>query len=123
MSKTSFIGQEKGEPFLARDGALIFELFRDTGISLKNMSMAVGYLAPGQKAIPHWHRFSEEIYYVISGEGKVRIGGIIENIKSGDAIYVPLGAIHALENTDSETMKIMAICSPPYEEGDMFFTE
>jgi len=45
-------------------------------------------------------------------------------IKWGQAIYVPVGAIHCLENLSfSETMKVLAISSPPYQDSDMFFVE
>ena len=124
MSSKSFVGKERGEPFVARDGALIFELFRNTGLSIKNMSIASGYLEPKQKALPHVHKVSEEIYYVVAGHGKCKIGNIVEKIKEGEAVYIPVGLAHALENTSvSETMKVLAISSPPYQDSDMFFVE
>ena len=124
MSKKSFIGKEKGKPFVARDGALIFELFRDSGLNLQNLSIASGYLRPIQKAIPHFHEFSEEIYYVVSGSGRVRVKDVVEKIKEGNAIYIPIRAIHALENTSrTKIMKVLAISSPPYQDEDIFFVE
>ncbi len=118
----SFIGKEKGEPFVAKDGALIFELFRGNNLNIQNMSLASGYLKPGQKALPHFHRSLEEIYYVVSGSGKVRIGNVVEKIEKGEAAYIPAGTIHALENTSqAKIMKILAISSPPYQDDDMFF--
>lgn len=124
MMSNSFIGREKGKPFVARDGALIFELFRETGLNIKNMSIAAGYLEPRQKALPHFHKISEEIYYVLAGEGSCRIDNIVEVIKWGQAIYIPAGAIHCLENLSfSETMKVLAISSPPYQDNDIFFIE
>lgn len=122
MHDASFIGKEKGEPFVAKDGALIYELFRGTGTNIQNMSIASGYLKPGQKALPHFHKSSEEIYYVVVGFGEVRIGNVTEKILQGDAVYIPVGAIHALENTSQFViMKILAISSPSYEDGDIFF--
>ena len=122
MNKQSFVGKERGEPFIARDGALIFELFRYNRIIPKNISIASGYLEPRQKALPHYHKVSEEIYYVVSGSGRVRIGNSIERIKAGEAIYIPVGTAHALENTSStKTMKVLAISSPSYQDNDMFF--
>ncbi len=124
MKNKSFIGREKGEPFIARDGALIFELFRNTGLTITNMSIASGYLKSKQKALPHFHKVSEEIYYVVSGSGKVRVGDITERIKKGDAVYIPIEVIHALENTKcNKIMKVLAISSPPYQDSDIFFIE
>lgn len=117
------IGKERGQPFVARDGALIFELFRGTRNRIQNMSLATGYLKPGQKAIPHWHEATEEIYFIISGAGHVKIKNRWYPIKAGQAAYVPKGAMHALWNTSRESLKVLAICSPPYEDGDAFFEE
>lgn len=124
MKNESFIGQESGKPFVARDGALIYELFKKNGLNLKNISLAAGLLRPGQKAISHFHKKTEEIYYILSGSGKVRVGNKIEKIKPGVAVYVPANKPHALINThQTKIMKVLAICSPKYSDNDMFFIE
>ena len=122
MSKNSFIKKEQGKPFIARDGALIFELLRPETSDIKNLSVASGYLKPQQKALPHYHKKSEEVYYVISGTGRVRVDEDVADITTGDAIHIPIGTIHALENTSmKKKMKILAISVPPYSDDDMFF--
>ncbi len=124
MNNQSFVGRERGEPFVARDGALIFELFRGNKFTPRNISIASGYLKPKQKALPHFHNISEEIYYVLFGHGKCRIGEVTEEIEGGDVVYIPVGAIHALENTSAtKSMKVLAISSPPYQDSDIFFVE
>lgn len=118
----SFLGKEGGRPFVARDGALIFELFRSSNIAPKNISVASGHLKPKQKALPHYHKISEEVYYIISGSGRCRVGDSVEKIKKREAVYIPVNAVHALENTNrTKTMKVLAISSPPYQDSDMFF--
>lgn len=120
----SFIGREKGKPFIAKDGAPIFELFRNAGLKIKNMSFATGTLRPKLKATPHFHKNSEEIYYILSGHGKARVNDSIEKIKQGEAVYVPAKAIHALENTNPvKPMKVLAVSSPAYKDKDIFFIE
>ncbi len=124
MRSKSFIGREKGKPFIARDGALIYELFRKSGLKIKNISIATGFLKPRQLAIPHFHKVSEEIYYVLLGKGRVRVGNKKEEIRQGDAVYIPIKAIHALENTSkTKPLKVLAISSPPYLEKDIFFID
>ncbi len=119
-----FIDRPKGSPFIARDGALIFELFRDSKSKIKNLSIATGTLKPKQKAIPHHHRKTEEIYYVLAGRGKVLIGKSWLPIRKGDAIFVPLNTQCALHNTSLKSkFEVLAISSPPYTDSDMIFTE
>ncbi len=124
MKSKSFIGREKGKPFIARDGALIFELFKKSGLKIKNVSIATGFLKPQQLAIPHFHKVSEEVYYILLGEGGVKIGNKKEKIRQGDAVYIPIKAIHALENTSkTRPLKVLAISSPPYSDKDIFFID
>lgn len=124
MKSKSLIARESGKPFIARDGALIFELFRKSGITIKNLSIATGFLKPLQKAIPHYHKISEEIYYVLHGVGRVRVGNFSGKIKAGDTVYIPIRSIHALENTNKiKSLKVIAISSPPYKDSDIFFVE
>lgn len=124
MKRKSFIGKERGAPFVARDEALIYELFRESGLAIRNMSIASGTLKRGQRAISHFHRNSEEMYYVLSGHGRVYIGDTIDIISAGDAVFIPIGAVHALDNRDSSgPLKVLAISSPPYSDEDIFFVE
>ena len=124
MSKNFFVKRERGKPFIARDGALIFELLRPETSDIRNLSVASGYLKPKQKALPHYHKKSEEVYYVISGDGKVRIGDNVEKISEGSAAHIPAGVVHALENMSTKTeMRILAISAPPYSDDDIFFVD
>jgi mannose-6-phosphate isomerase-like protein (cupin superfamily) len=115
--KAPFIGKEEGEPFIARDGARIFELFQSSGLSI-----ASGYLKPEQRALSHFHDSSEEIYYIISGSGEVKVGDVTEKIEAGDVVRMLPGETHALKNTSqTEIMKVLAISSPAYADDDIFF--
>ncbi len=114
--------RQKTKPFVARDGALIWELFRPANSRVKNMSVAAGFLKPAQKAFPHLHKRSEEIYYVLAGAGRVRVGNNTYTIKKGDAIYIPRHSLHALMNTSrTKRLEILAISSPAYTDLDIFF--
>ena len=124
MKNKSFIGKEQGKPFIAKDGALIYELFRKSGLKIKNISIATGFLKPKQIAIPHFHKKLEEIYFILSGKGRIRIGNKKEKIKRNYAVFIPIKAIHALENTSkSKPLKVIAISSPPYSDRDIFFVK
>lgn len=109
-------------PFKARDGATIYEIFRPGNSKIKNMGIAGGFLKSNQKASLHFHKISEEIYYIVSGRGKVRVGDSRIKIREGDSIFIPIKKVHALENTSkTKPLKIIAISAPPYSEEDIFF--
>jgi mannose-6-phosphate isomerase-like protein (cupin superfamily) len=109
-------------PILASDGALIYELMNAEERKTLDLALAVGFLPQERKAIPHYHKISEEIYYVTSGFGNVRVGKENFEVKKDSVIYVPTDKVHALENqSDSEELKILCISSPSYTEGDFIF--
>jgi mannose-6-phosphate isomerase-like protein (cupin superfamily) len=55
---------------------------------------------------------AEEVLYVASGEGKCRIDGFEYALHPGAAIFVPPGAVYNLENTSSETLRVISSCCP-----------
>ena len=73
----------KLKPFLAKDGALIYELLRPQNSGIKNMGLAMGELGKRKKAIPHYHKISEEVYFVLSGNGEITVDGNTKKLKPG----------------------------------------
>lgn len=112
------------KPFKAGDGAIVYEIFRPGNSKIKNMGIAGGFLRPNQKALLHFHKISEEIYYIVSGRGNIRVGDSKMKIREGDSVYIPIKKIHALENASkTKPLKILAISAPPYSEKDIFFVK
>jgi len=63
---------------------------------------------------PHLHHEVAEVYYVMSGQGAVRVAndaGVLETaaIRAGDAIPIQLSEAHAFENNSSEPLEFMII--------------
>ena len=70
-------------------------------------------LLPGQGHSRHNHPDSEEILYVLSGEGEQMVNdGEPFPVSGGDTIYVPQAAFHSTINTGWETMRLLAIYNP-----------
>ena len=67
---------------------------------------------------PHYHREIEEIYYVQSGHGMMRVGEEQCEVGPGDAIYIPRGSRHTLENTSGEDIKLLLVCGPAFFHED-----
>ena len=70
-------------------------------------------LQPGRGHDRHNHPESEEILYVLSGEGEQMLDdGEPFAVKSGDTIYVPTGVFHSTMNTSWEPMRLLALYNP-----------
>ena len=81
----------------------------------KGASMTFGevILLPGLGHDRHNHPTSEEILYVLSGEGMQMLDdGEPFPVKTGDTIFVPTAMFHSTRNTGWEPMRLLAIYNP-----------
>ena len=108
---------EGAEPFVTKDGSTIRELHHT-----EVQSLAEATLEPGQATERHYHRRSEEIYLVTKGSGELEVDGDKRRIRPGDAILIPPGAWHTLENDGSSELTILCMCAPPYSHDDTYFS-
>jgi mannose-6-phosphate isomerase-like protein (cupin superfamily) len=103
-------------PFTTKDGSTIRELHHTSAQSLAEAS-----LEPGQVTDRHYHALSEEIYLVTKGSGELEVDGESRRVRPGDAILIPPGAWHTLENDGTSELTVLCMCSPPYSHEDTFF--
>jgi len=101
-------------PFTTKDGSTIRELHHTDA-----QSLAEATLAPGQTTQRHYHRASEEIYFVLEGEGDLDIDGDARRVAPGDAALIPPGAWH--EIVAVSPLRFLCCCAPPYRHEDTFF--
>jgi len=71
-------------PFTTKDGSTIQELHHT---ALQSLAQAT--LDPGQTTWRHFHRRSEEIYFVLEGEGEMEVEGDRRTLTVGDAVLIP----------------------------------
>ncbi|TYB66007.1 cupin domain-containing protein [Nonomuraea sp. PA05] len=61
----------------------------------------------------HLHPFSDEVLYIIEGEGRQTVGDGPEfAVKAGDAVYIPMGTLHSTFNTGWRPLRIIATYTP-----------
>jgi mannose-6-phosphate isomerase-like protein (cupin superfamily) len=104
------------EPFTTKDGSTIRELHHTAA-----QSLAEATLEPDQATERHYHRLSEEIYFVLKGSGDMEVDGEHRRIAVGDAVLIPPGAWHTLHNNGTSELRILCSCSPPYAHEDTYF--
>ena len=108
----------RAEPFVTKDGSTIRELHHTEA-----QSLAEATLEPDQATERHCHERSEEIYLVTKGSGSLEVDGETRRVRPGDAILIPPGAWHTLENDGTSELTILCMCSPPYSHEDTYFEE
>jgi uncharacterized cupin superfamily protein len=100
-------------PHLAKsyEGARIG--FLGPRVGAQKLGYNVTSLPPGKRAFPaHNHRVNEEMFFVLEGEGEVRIGDARHPIKKGDLVACPPGGpetAHQIVNTSSAELRYLAV--------------
>jgi mannose-6-phosphate isomerase-like protein (cupin superfamily) len=107
-------------PFVTKDTSIIREILapRNAPGSIKNQSLAEATLRPEAATDAHYHAVTEEIYYVLRGTGRMRIGDEARDVGPGDGVAIPPGAPHRIENTGGEDLVFLCCCAPAYSDED-----
>jgi mannose-6-phosphate isomerase-like protein (cupin superfamily) len=95
-------------------GSEIRPLIDRTTSGVTQCSLAEEMLPPGCAVTPHHHREMEEIYYIVSGSGLMTVGDETREVEAGDAVYVPRGHRHTLENTGNQPITLLVACGPAF---------
>jgi len=77
-------------------------------------SLAHAVIKPGQRSIRHHLEGATEVYYLLSGQGRMHIGEEARDVRAGDALLIPAGAVQHLENTGDEDLTFLAIVEPAW---------
>ncbi|PWU10630.1 MAG: hypothetical protein C5B50_25055 [Verrucomicrobia bacterium] len=109
--------------FTTLDGSEIRELLAHRNSCILNQSLAEARLPVGSATLEHYHKTTEEIYYITHGSGRIRIEGETRDVSAGDAIAIPPRQKHKLWNTGPEPLRLLCCCAPGYEHADTFITE
>lgn len=107
-------------PFTTADGSSIRSLLDLTTAPVRNQSLAEATLSPGGATSRHYHGESEELYFVVEGEGAIEIDGEHARLGPGDAVLIPPGAWHRIEAGDAP-LRFLCCCAPPYRDADTYF--
>ncbi len=109
--------------FTTKDGSEIRELLAHRNSSIRHQSLAEARVPVGGSTLEHYHARTEEIYFITSGAGRIRIGAETRAIRIGDAIAIAPGLRHKLWNNGAEPLTLLCCCAPAYEHDDTFITE
>jgi mannose-6-phosphate isomerase-like protein (cupin superfamily) len=109
--------------FTTKDGSEIRELLAHRNAAIANQSLAEARLPVGASTMPHYHSQTEEIYFLTSGTGRMRVEAELREVGPGDAIAIPPGARHQITNTGSATLRFLCCCAPAYEHEDTVMVE
>lgn len=110
-------------PFVGDDGAIVRELASPRSSSLTRHSLAEIRHPPGTASQEHFHTESEEVYFVIDGQGGIRVDGETRTIGPGDVVIVAPGERHKVWQEGEVDLVLLVTCVPAYSVEEVVFTE
>ena len=109
--------------FTAGDNCTLREILHPDKADLAlRYSLAHAVVAPGQTTWLHALKTSE-VYYILSGEGLMRIDSESRAVVSGDTVYIPPKARQQITNTGSRDLAFICIVDPAWRSEDEVVVE
>ena len=80
-------------------------------LGLKRLGCSLTVVPPGKRAWPfHRHHVTDELFYIVSGSGEVRLDDQTQAVRAGDLIASPAGTeAHQILNTGASELRYLAI--------------
>jgi len=110
---------ESAVPFTTKDSSTIRSILDRSNAPVANQSLAEAQLPEGAATERHYHRVSEEFYFILEGSGEMTVGEETATVGPGDAILIPPGARHTIRART--TLRFLCCCAPPYAHEDTYF--
>ena len=111
------------EAFAGDDGSIIHELASPSNGPLTRHSLAEIRHPPGTASHEHYHTEAEEVYYVLKGQGAVRIDGQEQAISQGDVVVIVPGQRHKVWQQGEDDLVLLVTCVPAYLVEEVTFVE
>lgn len=110
------------EPFRAPLGEMIYEMIgrpEALGGTSKHSFVHVS-LPPGKSSPAHYHKVSEETYYILRGKGRIVIDHKEFPLTVGQACLIMPGEVHQIFNEENAPLEFLTVSAPAWTPDDSF---
>jgi len=73
----------------------------------------------GKKEVRHFHKRSNQFFYILSGTAVMEINGENKTLTKNEGIFIPAGVPHQLKNESGELLEFIVVSSPK-SHGDRY---
>jgi putative monooxygenase len=89
-------------PADTRRGGDVRTLLSPKSVGSSSGFMGVARIAPGDKISEHYHPYSEEFIYVVTGRITAQLDGVNNDVPARHGLFVPINVRHRLKNEGTE---------------------
>jgi len=106
--------RNKSEAFKGEgEGLLSYVLFQEGDFLDTKLAITWVDVKPGSGQTPHKH-FPEQVYVIIKGEGRMRVGNEEERVMEGDLVYIPSNTVHSIRNISDKDLSYISASTPTF---------
>jgi mannose-6-phosphate isomerase-like protein (cupin superfamily) len=109
--------------FVGPDGGIIRELAASRNSSARKQSLAEATIPVGESVTEHYHKVTEEFYYILSGTGLMKIADEVREVGPGDTVVILPEQKHKITNNGQVPLVLLACCSPEWTAEDQVLVE
>jgi mannose-6-phosphate isomerase-like protein (cupin superfamily) len=96
------------------------ELINSNTSGATKVSFAKLIIEPGKASRNHYHNKTEEIYFILAGSGRIKIGNENFDVRPGHAMLLPIGMHHQIFNTGDQDLVFVCADAPVFDTEDVF---
>jgi len=113
LKQVTYLPVDESAEYLSEERCHILEL--SNGEEDPAVSIARARVEPGVSTRPHSLNGTDERYLILAGQGLATIGAEPPRLlRPGDVVLIPPGTSQQIENTGSEDLVFLCICSPRF---------
>ncbi|OIO63640.1 hypothetical protein COY26_02425 [Candidatus Woesearchaeota archaeon CG_4_10_14_0_2_um_filter_33_10] len=83
-----------------------------------NLSLSYSIIKNSSK--PHKHKEMEEVYFIMRGKAKLKVGDKIFPIEAGDVFSIPKNEYHNIQDVE-ETIELIVVTNPKFDPNDLIY--
>jgi len=86
-------------------------------VDREDMAVIAERMPPGRGEARHFHAVARQVFYVLSGQLVIDLGGVEQALGPGQALLIPPGRRHQVRNDGPDPTEFLVI-SVPTTRGD-----
>lgn len=107
--------------YTAEDKAVAREFISPRNSRAQKLSIADIIIPAGVEVVEH-HHIMEEVYYVVDGEGIMKINGVEQLMKKGDSVVILPNERHSIKNpSKNKELRLIVTCTPAWSPELLIF--
>jgi mannose-6-phosphate isomerase-like protein (cupin superfamily) len=104
----------EGDAFKEPHARTIKHLAAPWTLGTTKIWMGMNEIQPHNCSNPHAHEDQEEVFFFLSGKGRVKVDDEEVKVGPGYCVFCPTGGVHQILNDGDSVLRFVSATSPPF---------